>query len=147
MESCNNQLNDAQIYAKWRVCNSWIFVNKCDSKSVFCTFCFQHWCEVHSIANYQSVNFMKFPYFSLIFWSFFKFPDFSGQFSNSLTIRGFPGSVTTVIHGSTVMKYWTYWAVTLKHNWSRKFHAIGNHILLFCTFLATFLITIKKKFP
>ena len=32
-------------------------------------------------------------------------------------------------------------AVTLKHNRSRKFYAIGNHILLFSVFLATFLIT------
>ena len=32
-------------------------------------------------------------------------------------------------------------ALTLKHNWSRKFCPIGHHILLFSTFLAIFLIT------
>ena len=31
-------------------------------------------------------------------------------------------------------------AVTLKHNQSQKFYAIGDHILLFSAFLATFLI-------
>ena len=33
----------------------------------------------------------------------------------------------------------------LKHNRSRKFYAIGNHILLISTFLATFLITTFLK--
>ena len=38
--------------------------------------------------------------------------------------------------------------VTIKHNRSRKFYAIGNHILLFSAFLATFLITaFFLKFP
>ena len=37
-------------------------------------------------------------------------------------------------------------AVTLKHNRFRKLYAIGNHILLFSIFLATFLIsTFLKK--
>ena len=39
---------------------------------------------------------MKLPDFSLIFWSIFKFNDFSGQFSNFLTLTGFPGSVATL---------------------------------------------------
>ena len=39
-------------------------------------------------------------------------------------------------------------AVSLRHNRSRKFCAIGNHILSFSAFLATFLIkTFFKKIP
>ena len=38
-------------------------------------------------------------------------------------------------------------AATLKHNRSHKFYAIGNHILLFSAFLATFLITTFLKIP
>ena len=38
--------------------------------------------------------------------------------------------------------------VALKHNRSRKFYAIKNHILLFSSFLAKFLITtFLKKIP
>ena len=38
--------------------------------------------------------------------------------------------------------------VALKHNWSRKFCAIRNHILLFSSFLETFRSTIfKNKLP
>ena len=35
--------------------------------------------------------------------------------------------------------------VTLKHNRSRKFYAIGTHILLFSAFLAAFLFTTFLK--
>ena len=43
--------------------------------------------------DWQLVNFMKFPDFSLILWSILKFNDFSSQFSNSLTFTSFPGRV------------------------------------------------------
>ena len=61
------------------------------SKPKLPTFCFQHLHEVRTIGNYQSVNFMKFPNFPLIFWSVFKFPDFS-RFS------WFPDSMATLIN-------------------------------------------------
>ena len=64
----------------------------CDFKPEIHTFCFQHGHEVHSTGDYQSVNFKKFP-------------DFSGQFSKFLTFPGFPGSLTTLIHGFTVMEH------------------------------------------
>ena len=54
-----------------------------DSKPELHTFCFQHWCEVRSIGDCQSINFTKFSDFlvnfqiSWLFWSIFKFPDFS----------------------------------------------------------------------
>ena len=80
-------MNNTQISANWRVTNSRIFANL--------------------------VNFMKFPAFSLMFWSIFKFnkffPDFSGQYSNSLTFPVFPVSMPALIHGFTIMEYWAYY--------------------------------------
>ena len=81
----------------------------CDSKPELCTFCFQHWCEIHSIGNCQSINFMKFLDFLVDFQIPWLFPDFSGQFSNSLTFPGFPGSQAS--------DPWTYYNGTLNILW------------------------------
>ena len=60
---------------------------------------------------------MKFHDFSPIFWSLFKIPDFSEQFSNFLTFLGFPGSVTTLFHGFAVIEHWTYCGSNPKTQW------------------------------
>ena len=77
---------------------------------------------------------IKFP----DFWSIFKILDFSG-----FQVAWQPWSVDLPLWNTEYIM-----AITPKHNRSWKFYAIGNHIFLFSTFLATFLITtFFKKIP
>ena len=82
-------------------------------------------------------------------------PWFFDQFSNFLTFLVnfqiswfFPGFQVAWQSWSMDLPLWNtehIVAITLKHNRSRKFYAIGNHIPLFSAFLATFLITAFLK--
>ena len=88
-ESLDNHMNDMRIYANWRVSNSRNSEEKsyaCDFKSELRTFCFQHWRDVYSTGDCQSINLMKFLDISLILWSIFKFFDFSLTFLVSFQI-------------------------------------------------------------
>ena len=62
MESCDNQIIDFADFSELTEKS-----HVCDSKPKLLTFCLQHWHEVRSIGDSQSVNFMKFPDFLVNF--------------------------------------------------------------------------------
>ena len=138
-------MNGTRISANWRVSNSIISLNSWKN----------HMCVIlsrkypHFVSNID-VKLARLAIASLsILWNALTFHRFFHQFSYSMT---FLGNFLIPWLFLVFQVPWQPWsmdfpllnsehiiAIALKHNRSRKFYAIENHILLFNAFLVNFL--------